>query len=135
MTEPQREADRAAIRASLLELDRAWREGRYGDIGPLVHESVTVIPPGFRNRVEGRAPYVESYREFGANAKVEAYSLSPPTIEIWGDTAVATSRYEMTWDRDGRGHSESGHDVLVLSKRHDRWCVVWRTLIPSAKAP
>lgn len=54
------------------------------------------------------------------------------TIDVCGDTAVATCPWEMEWEAGGEARREAGHDVFVLARRDGRWLAVWRTVVPLA---
>jgi hypothetical protein len=62
------------------------------------------------------------------NTAGSAANSASPTVHVAG--VVATSRYDIAWERDGQCHEETGHDVLVLTKRARRRQIVWRGLIP-----
>jgi uncharacterized protein (TIGR02246 family) len=117
---------------SLLErLTAAWREGRTADLAALFHERVISVPPGFQLRVQGRDAVVQTYEQFVQSAEVVSYDERDVVYDTWGNTAVATYRYEMSWIMDGHRSTEAGHDVLVLARQPDGgWQIVWRTLVP-----
>ena len=50
-------------------------------------------------------------------------------MDVFGDTAVATLRWEMAWEMGGQRSEEAGHDVYVLARVDNRWLVAWRTLL------
>ncbi len=120
------------IRGVLSRLTAAWREGRFDELEGLLHEKVVFVPPGFSARLEGRSPCGESYRQFMTAAKVIEYVESDHTIDVWGTSAVASYRFEMTWEMANQLHRDAGHDLLVFVREDGRWQIVWRMLVPLA---
>ena len=123
------ESDAQQIRTVLAELTAAWRTGRTAEIGAMLHPSVVFVHPGFSGRAEGRAACIGTYDQFLKAAIVLRYEESPPAIDVFGDTAVATLHWEMGWEMGGQRSEESGHDIYVLARDAGRWLIAWRTLI------
>jgi hypothetical protein len=117
------------IRAVLSALTKAWRTGRTQDIAPLLHPEVVFVRPDFSGRAEGREACIATYEEFLAAALVLRYEEEELAVDVFGTTAVATLRWEMTWEMGGQRSEESGHDVYVLARVGDAWLIAWRTLL------
>jgi ketosteroid isomerase-like protein len=118
------------IRDVLLRINQAWLHGDVDDLRPLFHENVLVMPPGELARVRGREPCVQSYREFVQTARVRDYVEHDLAIDVFGDTAVATYRFDITYEINGKSSSETGIDLFVFSRIDDSWRAVFRTLLP-----
>jgi hypothetical protein len=123
-------AQQSEIRGVLSRLTAAWREERFDELEDILHQSVVFVQPGFTSRVEGRTGCVDTYRQFMSAAKVLDYVERDVAIDVWGGTAVATYRYQMAWEMDGKAHRQEGHDVFIFVREESRWQVVWRTTIP-----
>ncbi len=124
-------AHQSEIRGVLSRLSAAWREERFDELEDILHQSVVFVRPGFDGRVEGRTGCVNTYREFMSSAKVVDYSESDPAVDVWGGTAVATYRFEMAWEMNGKSHREAGRDLFVFVREDSRWQVVWRSSAPN----
>jgi len=124
-------AHQSEIRGVLSRLSAAWREERFDELEDILHQSVVFVQPGFKGRVEGRTGCVNTYREFMSSAKVVDYSESDPAVDVWGATAVATYRFEISWEMNGKSHRQAGRDLFVFLREDSRWQVVWRTMIPA----
>lgn len=121
--------DRAIVAAMLDRLDAAWRERRYRALADCFDEEVVMMLPGGTGRVVGRAAVVDSYRDFMESAIVTEYHEDPAMIDVWGDTAVASYRWAMSWVSNGKSDSGAGCDILVFRRfDDDEWRVVWRTM-------
>ncbi len=126
--------DREAIRGLIRRINSAWLTRRTGELADCVHPAMVIAGPGRQVRVEGREACIKSYDDFMGAAVVDEYHEADPTIDVCGDTAVATFGWEMAWTMDGRSHRELGHDLFVLARHDGRWWAVWRTMLP-ATAP
>ena len=93
-----------------------------------------VILVGAQEMARGRDECIKSYRDFVEQVTVEDATLGDPSIGVWGDAAVATSSWHMTYDLDGQRHSESGHESFVLVRTDRGWEIVWRSIVPTARA-
>lgn len=87
-----------------------------------------MVQPGFAAVVEGRDAAIDSFRDFSA-AQVHGYTEEEISVRAWGDTAVATIRFEIDWETGGERHEEHGHEILVFGRDKDRWRCVWRHVL------
>ncbi len=124
----EREA-REGARAVVEEINRAWREGRPGDIGRHLDDQVVMVFPGFEGRSAGRGALVAGYVDFATHADVHMYSERDHHVDVWGDTAVVGYRFEMVYSRDGDRFRSTGRDLFVLRRADDRWVATWRTML------
>jgi len=120
--------EREAVREAIRRLNSAWREDRSDVLRELYHPQAVVVQPGFGSRLQGRDACVSSYLEFAASATVHDYEESEHTVDIWGETAVATYRFRIDYELGGGRYEEVGRDLLVFVKEAGKWQVVWRTL-------
>lgn len=121
--------DITALRRILERIDDAWTIGRTDPLRVLFHADMLIVGPGYQRFAVGREACVESYREFSANAKVLAYQPSQPDIRVWGDTAVASFAWSMTWQRTGDPVSDSGTDQFVFGRFGQNWLAVYRLVL------
>jgi hypothetical protein len=129
---------RAAVAAALARLSSAWRNRRYDELAAVFDEGIVMALPGFVGRVEGREPLVESYREFMERATLTDYKEQPAVIDVWGDTAVASYRWEMHWLAGGVPNHAAGYEVFVFGRNSEGtedWRAVWRTMAVDPEVP
>jgi uncharacterized protein (TIGR02246 family) len=117
------------VHGALRAISAAWQERRYNELAQLFADEIVFALPGFTGRLEGAPAVVASYREFMERATLTEYREDAPQIDVWGDTAVATYRWEMAWLAGGVPNREAGHDAFVLRRGGDgQWRAVWRTM-------
>lgn len=122
-------AARAAVAAAYARLSAAWRNARYDELAAALDEHVVMALPGFAGRVEGRDALVQGYRDFMQRATLTHYDEGPPDVDVWGDTAVVTCRWEMRWLDGGEENRAAGHEAFVFRRTAGgEWRAVWRTM-------
>lgn len=124
---------RAAVAAAYSRLSAAWRNARYDELASILDEDVVMALPGFAGRVEGRDALVQSYRDFMQRATITHYEEGPPQIDVWGDTAMVTCRWQMRWLDAGDQNEAAGHEAFLFrrlpgSPDPGEWRAVWRTM-------
>lgn len=136
MSTPNRDGDdpaatRAAVADTLSRLSSAWRERRYDELAEVFDEHIIMMLPGFSGRIEGRNALIESYREFMDRTTLTHYEEAPPTIDVWGSTAVTAHRWTMRWLDAGVASEAAGAEVFIFSRQYagaGQWRAVWRTI-------
>jgi uncharacterized protein (TIGR02246 family) len=123
--------DQAEIRAVLKAVNNAWTRGHPEGAAPYFHQDVVNVPPGLQDRQIGAQALVESYRDFLRQATIHGYHESEHTVNVWGDTAVASYRYEIYYSLEDKTYHDVGHDLFVFTRQSGQWQAVWRTLVPS----
>ncbi|MFH1943285.1 MAG: nuclear transport factor 2 family protein [bacterium] len=130
MITPNRNAVRIEIEQALKNINSAWSKGRFEELEKYIHKDFIIAQPGFQHRGVGRETCIQSYRDFVSNATIHDFKESDFTIDIWGETAVASYRFEMDWEMNDKHFQESGHDLYVFIQKNNQWQAVWRTLTP-----
>jgi ketosteroid isomerase-like protein len=115
-----------AIWQAIVASNRAWLEGRPRDVEALFDErAVTSLPSG--HRVEGRAAIVQGYVDYVAQVKTLEFVELERAIDVFDSTAVATYRFRVRYETDGKLHDEHGRETLVFTEGPQGWRAVWRT--------
>jgi ketosteroid isomerase-like protein len=115
-----------AIRKVIATIEAAWRHKEFGGLEACFHEDVVIVGPGYVEYGRGRDTCAQSYREFATNAEILDYSESGHVLRVWGNVAVYTYAWQMTYRREGGQTTDSGTDQLVLEQTSAGWQVVWR---------
>jgi ketosteroid isomerase-like protein len=129
------ERDREEIRQILKDINRAWTGGNPDELNQHFHDDMIIAQPGFGIRGEGRNACVESYKQFAGMANVQNLKESEMVILVWGDTAVASYRFDIEYELEGQSHQDAGYDLFVLARQGGKWLAVWRTILPVPETP
>ena len=133
MTDAER--DREEITRILKEINRAWTSGKAGELDQYFHEDMIIAQPDFGVRGEGKNACVNSYREFAGMANIQGFKESDHVVLVWGDTAVASYKFEIEYELDGQAHQDSGYDLFVFARQDGTWLAAWRTILPVPDTP
>lgn len=115
--------------AAVHRITQAWLDGRVEDLAPMMHPEVVMARPGFVGTVQGHEAVLASFRDFCQNARVHELSEHGHHVDVVGEVAVATFRYDMIYERAGRKSRASGRDLWVLWRQAGRWTAAWRTML------
>ncbi len=126
---PMESEDRDAVRRTIGEINRAWRDQRFDDLTELLDETVIMKGPGLRELVRGRANLIESYRYFMSRSRIDRYEESNHSVDVWSGAAAATYNWEMLYEQGGEVHHDFGQDMFVLVRRDSRWIAVLRVML------
>lgn len=118
------------IRDLINRINATWLQGDPNDLEKFFHPDIVVQPPGSAPRVHGREACIASYKAFNEQTHVKSFAPRDAEIDVFGDTIVATYRYEIVYETDGQTYDEDAGELLVFLKDADSWQVVWRTMVP-----
>lgn len=119
--------DRAV--ATMRRINRAWLDGQVEDLTPMVHPEIIMVFPGFAGRVQGREDFLAGFRDFCQNARIHEFREHDHQVDVAGDMAVVTFRYEMVYERSGGRFRSTGRDLWVFQSQGRAWIAVWRTML------
>lgn len=119
--------ERAAV--AMRQINQAWIEGRVEDLGPMVHPEVVMVFPDFAGKIQGREEFLAGFHDFCQNATIQEYQEHDWQVDVAGDTAVITFRYDMVYQRSGERYRATGRDLWVLREQGEVWIAVWRAML------
>lgn len=117
------------VRDVIDQINRTWLKGDPADLERYFHPDVVIQPPGPGPRVHGRDPCIASYEAFAREATVRRFETEDAEIDVFGDTAVATYRYRIVYEMNGRDYEDLGGELLVFLSEMEGWRVAWRTML------
>jgi uncharacterized protein (TIGR02246 family) len=126
---------RGAVSAAMQRINQAWLDCRPKDLAPLLHPDMIMVFPGFSGRAEGREALVTGFVDFCDNATVHEYQESEHQVDVVGDTAVVSFKYEMVYERSGQRYRATGRDLWVFTHQDGDWLAVWRTMLDLQEQP
>jgi ketosteroid isomerase-like protein len=109
---------------TLRDLNNTWTKGNPDDLKKYFHADMVAITPTDRKRREGREACVRDWTEFSKVAKIYSWKEIDPKIQIYGNTAVVTYYFELSFEREGQKMDFAGRDMYVFIKEGNRWLAV-----------
>ena len=110
-------------------INQAWLDGKVDDLATVVHPEIVMVFPGFSGTAQGREGLLAGFRDFCQNATIYEFREHDQQVDVAGDTAVVTFRYEMVYERSGKRNRSMGRDLWVFQKDGGAWVAVWRTML------
>lgn len=123
------ESKRDGAAATTRRINRAWLDGQVEDLAPMVHPEIVMAFPGFAGRVQGREDFLGGFRDFCQNTRIHEFREHDYQVDVAGDMAVVTYRYEMVYERSGGRFRSTGRDLWVFQSQGSAWIAVWRTML------
>jgi uncharacterized protein (TIGR02246 family) len=109
---------------TLRGLNDAWTKGDGKGLTNFFHKNMTAITPTDRNRREGREDCVSGWVGFLSKAKVHRWEEIDHKIQVYGDSAVVTYYFYMSFEMAGQMIEMGGRDMFVFVKEDGRWWAV-----------
>ena|SRR5438132_10649677 len=129
------ETQREGVAAAMRRINDAWLGGHVDDLAAMVHPDIVMVFPGFAGRAQGREGFLAGFRDFCENAIVHDFRLDDEQIDVAGETAVVSLRYEMLYERSGKRYRATGRDLWVFERDGPAWLAVWRTMLDLDENP
>ena len=102
-------------------LNEAWTKGGGGALAGYFHPRMVAIGANDRRILRGRDACLASWQNFTEAAKVHRWQEIDPDVQLYGNTAIVTYYYDMSFDMNGRTIETGGRDMFVLVKENGRW--------------
>ncbi len=110
---------------TIQSLNRAWTTGKCNDLREYFYEDMVAITPVDRERREGRQACIDGWAGFvAATTKIHYWKEIDPKIQLYGNSAVVTYYFDMSYDMGGQTIHSEGRDMLVMVKENGRWWAV-----------
>jgi hypothetical protein len=88
-----------------------------------------MVLPDFAGKIQGREQFLAGFRAFCQSATIKEYEEHDQQVDVAGDTAVITFRYEMVYERSGERYRANGRDLWVFQEQEGTWIAVWRAML------
>ena len=116
-------------------INQVWLDGQIEDLAPMVHSEVVMAFPDFTGSIQGREDFLAGFRDFRQNASIQEFREHEHHVDVAGDTAVVTFRYDMVYERSGKRYRSTGRDLWVFQKQGRTWIAVWRAMLDMEENP
>jgi hypothetical protein len=105
-------------------MNDCWTQGDPEDLSQFFHPRMIAITPTERRRLEGGRACVEVWKDFCRSAKIHRWEEKDPSIQVFGDSAVVSYYFDMTFELDGQSITLGGRDLFFFVKEDGRWWAV-----------
>ena len=109
---------------TLRNLNDCWTKADGKDLVQYFHEQMVAITPTDRLRREGRDACVAGWMAFAQCAKIHHWREIDPRIQIFGDTAIVSYYFDMSFDMGGPTLQMGGRDLFTFVKESGKWWAV-----------
>src|SRR5439155_19582105 len=123
------ESKREDAATAMRQINQAWLNGQVEELAPMVHSEIVTVLPDFAGRIQGREDFLAGFRDFRQNATIQEFREHDHQVDVAGDTAVVTFRYDMVYERSGKRYHATGRDLWVFQNQGSAWIAVWRTML------
>ena len=111
----------------------ASTEGHPENLKHYYHENMMIVSPELKVLGKGIEACIKGLTDFINQATIIEHHESEPEIDVFENTAIASYKYDFTWEMKGKSHKESGHSLFVFTYTGGKWVAVWRKLVPIKK--
>jgi hypothetical protein len=109
---------------TVRDLNDAWTKGNPNDLKKYFHKEMVAITPTDIKRREGREACIQDWLEFSKIAKIHNWKEIDPKIQIYGQTAIVTYYFELSFEREGQMIDFEGRDMYVFIMEDNRWLAI-----------
>ncbi len=127
--------DQKELSAALDRIIGAGMDGRTEDLAEILDDQIVMVFPGFGRRAQGRAAMIGGFEDFAANAEVHQHRETDVQIDVLGDTAVVSYRFELIYTRESVIYRSTGRDLWIFHRSQGTWLAVWRTMLEMEDVP
>lgn len=109
---------------TLRALNDTWTRGDPADLDQYFHPNMVAITASDRERREGGPACIEGWSGFCRNATMHRWEELDPRIDVYGDTAIVTYYFDMSFTMGGQIIAMGGRDMFVFMREQGRWWAV-----------
>jgi len=105
-------------------LNETWTKGEAHRLGDYFHPDMVAITATDRDILHGRDVCSAAWRKFAEATTIHYWKELETKVRIFGNTAIVTYYFDMSFDMRGRTIQLGGRDMYVLVKEDGRWWAV-----------
>lgn len=118
--DPQQQEVWATVRA----MNDAWTRGNPDDLKNFFHRDMVAVAPNVRHRLDGGPACIEGWKRFCDAARIHRWEEVDPVVRVYGDAAVVSYYFRMSFDMGGPNIETGGRDLFFFVKENGRWWAV-----------
>ena len=115
----------------LQNINRSWTQGRPQELAHYFHSDMVIQGPGLQSTIKGQNNCVKHHEDFTTHTSIKNFTDSEFVVNIWDNTAVASYKFDIEFEADGKVRKESGHELYSFVRENNKWKAVWNTIMPS----
>src|SRR5438552_14896937 len=123
------ESKREDAATAMRQINQTWLNGHVEELAPMVHSEIVTVLPDFAGRIQGREHFLAGFRDFRQNATIQEFREHDHQVDVAGDTAVVTFRYDMVYERAETRYRATGQDLWVFQRQRGPWIAVGRRML------
>jgi hypothetical protein len=105
-------------------MNDAWTCGNPDDLAQFFHRDMVAIAPTERLRIVGGPACVAGWKQFAQTTTIHRWDECEPLIQVYGDAAVVSYYFDMSFDVNGQRIDMGGRDMFFFVKENGRWWAV-----------
>ncbi len=106
------------------DMNKTWTTGNPDGLNNFFHRDMVAITATDKLRLEGKDKCVASWKSFSDAAKIRYWKEIDPKVQLYGNTAVVTYYFDMSFDMGGHTINMGGRDMFVMLKEDGKWWAV-----------
>lgn len=112
------------IWTTVVAMNEAWTKGNPDDLMHYFHRDMVAITASDQMRREGGADCIAGWKGFASEARIHYWREINPLIQVYGNAAVVTYYFDMSFDMKGQTINMGGRDMFFFIKENSRWWAV-----------
>lgn len=108
----------------IQDMNRCWTESKPKGLNNYFHANMVAITPTDKNRLEGKTACMAVWTAFAKNTKIHSWKEREHKIQLYGNTAIVTYYFDISFSMGGQTINMSGRDMFTLIKENGKWWVV-----------
>jgi hypothetical protein len=105
-------------------MNDAWTRGNPDDLAQYFHRDMVAICATERLRLEGGPACIAGWKRFAQSATIHRWEEREPLIQVYGDAAVVSYYFDMSFDMNGQRIDLGGRDMFFFVRENGRWWAV-----------
>ncbi len=118
------QATKDEVLAFIKAMNETWTKGDGSGLVEYFHPRMVAITASDQDILYGRNACLVSWQGFARSAQIRRWEELEPDVKLYGDTAIVTYYWDISFDMDGESQDIGGRDMFVLVKENGRWWAV-----------
>ena len=112
------------IWSTVRAMNDAWTKGNPDDLSRFFHQDMVAFTATDRDRLNGGTACIAGWKGFCNAARIHHWEEIDPAIQTYGNAAVVTYYFDMSFDLGGETIDMGGRDMFFFVNDGERWWAV-----------